>query len=142
MKRFWLVLFSIVFSFGLLSSPSFVLAGSHDGGGEPADTVPLTTKEKALDQLKVGASDTSESTPIDPRLVGAKVIQVFASVLGTVMLVLIFIAGYWFVTARGEEEKTKKGLDTIKRAVIGLIIALAAYGISKYLIAGIERAIG
>ena len=36
------------------------------------------------------------------------------------------------MTAQGEEEKVSKAKDTIQRAVIGLIVTIAAYAISYW----------
>ena len=44
----------------------------------------------------------------------------------------IIYAGYNWMTAQGEEEKVSKAKDTIQRAVIGLIVTIAAYAISYW----------
>ncbi|MEA3463472.1 MAG: hypothetical protein U9R14_00065 [Patescibacteria group bacterium] len=62
----------------------------------------------------------------------ALVIQAFLSVLGIIFVVLIIVAGYNWMTAGGEEEKVTKAKDMIKRAIIGLIIIVAAYAISYF----------
>lgn len=48
--------------------------------------------------------------------------------IGLSVIVLIF-GGYLFLTAFGNEERHERGLKTIMYAVIGLVIALTAYGI-------------
>ena len=59
-------------------------------------------------------------------------IKGFLSVLGIIFIILIIVAGYNWMTAGGEEEKVTKAKDMIKRAVIGLIIIVAAYAISYF----------
>ena len=60
------------------------------------------------------------------------VIQAFLSILGVLFLIYILYAGYNWMTAQGDEEKVTKAKDTIQRAVIGLIVTIAAYAISYW----------
>ena len=60
------------------------------------------------------------------------VIEVFLGLLGIIFLVLIIYAGYNWMTAQGDEEKVTKAKDTLQRAVIGLIIIIAAYSITYF----------
>ena len=59
-------------------------------------------------------------------------IQAFLGLLGVIFLVLIIYAGFNWMTAQGEEEKVTKAKDTLTRAVIGVIITIAAYAISYW----------
>lgn len=60
------------------------------------------------------------------------VIQAFLGLLGVLFLVYMLYAGYNWMVAQGDEEKVTKAKDTIQRAVIGLIIIIAAYAISYW----------
>ncbi len=62
----------------------------------------------------------------------ATVIKAFLGLLGIIFLILIIYAGYNWMTAQGEEEKVTKAKDTLQRAVIGLIIIIAAYSITYF----------
>lgn len=62
----------------------------------------------------------------------ATVITAFFSVLGIIFVSLMVYAGYNWMTAAGEEEKVTKAKDTIRRAIIGLIITLSAYAITYF----------
>ena len=54
--------------------------------------------------------------------------------LAVALSVLAIIAGgYMYVTAYGDEEKHKKAQHTIIYAILGLILAITAYGIVKVL---------
>jgi len=63
----------------------------------------------------------------------ARVIFMFLSLLGIIFVGLITYAGYHWLTARGNEEKVRKAQDTIRQATFGLIIVLAAYSISYFI---------
>ena len=61
-----------------------------------------------------------------------KSVGVFLSLLGVIFIILIIYAGYNWMTAAGNEEKVTKAQDTIKRAIIGLIIIVSAYAITYF----------
>lgn len=60
------------------------------------------------------------------------VIQSFLGLLGVLFLVYVLYAGYNWMVAQGDEEKVTKAKETIQRAVIGLIVTIAAYAISYW----------
>jgi phosphoglycerol transferase MdoB-like AlkP superfamily enzyme len=63
----------------------------------------------------------------------AQIIKIALSFLAIIFLILIVIAGFKWMTASGNEEQIKKSTATIKAAVIGLIIVLAAYTITYFI---------
>ncbi|MBU0722584.1 pilin [Patescibacteria group bacterium] len=67
------------------------------------------------------------------------VISVFLGLLGIIFLILIIYAGFNWMTAAGEEEKVTKAKDTLQRAVIGLIIIIAAYSITYFVFSGLPK---
>ncbi|MEK7508917.1 MAG: hypothetical protein AAB568_03645 [Patescibacteria group bacterium] len=64
------------------------------------------------------------------------------ALLGVVFLVLLVYGGYIWMIARGEEAEVTKAKDTIKMAVIGLIIVLAAYAITYYVVSTLSVSSG
>ena len=62
----------------------------------------------------------------------AVVIEAFLSLLGIIFIILILYAGYNWMTADGDEQKITKAKDTIKRAIIGLIITFGAFAITYF----------
>ena len=59
-------------------------------------------------------------------------ISAFLGLLGIIFVILIIIAGYNWMTAAGDEAKVTKAKETLQRAVIGLIIIIAAYAITAF----------
>ena len=59
-------------------------------------------------------------------------IQGFLSLLAIIFIILIIVAGYGWMTAGGDEQKVTKAKDTIEKAIIGLIIIVAAYSITFF----------
>ena len=74
----------------------------------------------------------------DPRETAARLVNYFLGLLGTIFLVYIVYAGYLWMTAGGEEQQIEEAKDHMKNGVIGLVIILAAFGVTlfvtKYLI--------
>ncbi|MFA6130813.1 MAG: hypothetical protein WC730_00930 [Patescibacteria group bacterium] len=66
-----------------------------------------------------------------PSFIG-QIIYTLLSFLGIVFLAFTIYAGFLWMTAGGEAEKTKKAQTLLMNAVIGLIIILAAYAITNF----------
>jgi hypothetical protein len=62
------------------------------------------------------------------------VIKAALSLVGTIFLGLTVYAGFLWMTASGDESKVEKAQNIIRSAVIGLIIALSAYGITNFVV--------
>lgn len=60
------------------------------------------------------------------------VIRAALSLLGVIFIVIMVFAGYRWMTASGNEEAIKKSQESIKRAIIGLIIVVLAYAITAF----------
>lgn len=54
------------------------------------------------------------------------------SMVGVLFFGLMIYGGILWMTDRGNEERSKKALETVKAAVIGLVIVLASYAITKF----------
>ena len=68
-----------------------------------------------------------------------KIIKAVLGLLGTVFLALTVYAGVLWMTAAGEEEKVTKATGILKTSVIGLIIILAAYSITYFVLSNLFR---
>ncbi len=62
----------------------------------------------------------------------AVIIKGFLGVLGIIFVILMIVAGFNWMTAAGEEEKINKAKDTLRAAIIGLIIVVSAYAITYF----------
>lgn len=80
-----------------------------------------------------------QNPPVSPIIIVIRVINGLIALLGIIFLVLIVIAGYMYMTAGGQSEKTEKAVSYIKRAVIGLIIILMSYSITNFVFWVIAR---
>lgn len=72
----------------------------------------------------------------------ARVVQTVLSLLGVIFLALTLMAGFKWMTAAGNEEQVKKATGTLKAAIIGLIIVLAAYAITYFIFTSLPFGMG
>lgn len=98
-----------------------------------SQTVVADTTPNVMGQLQAGSQAAGYGTEtVDPRIVVARMIKVFLSILGTIFFVLMIYAGFLWMTAGGEEDPVNKSKQIITYAVIGLIIILSAYSITNF----------
>ena len=124
-----LVLISSIGLAVVLINPLNCSAGEVIGGSTKED---FNKQFKNVAKPSWGAADPTGPTSLTG-MIGA-IIQAFLGLLGVIFLVLIIYAGYNWMTAQGEEEKVTKAKDTLQRAVIGLIIIIAASAITWWVI--------
>lgn len=102
----------------LILSPSFVHAAN--------------LRDQISGQVNAGATSAGFGAAKDPRQIVGEVINIALGVTGSVFIVLILMAGYWYITAKGDESKVEKATKTIRGAIIGLIVVLMAYSITRF----------
>jgi hypothetical protein len=83
--------------------------------------------------LKDTADKTPYSTNTDIYIIVEKVISGALATLAFVFFGLALYAGLRWMTARGDESHVEKAKDTLRAAVIGLIIILAAYALTRFI---------
>jgi len=85
-----------------------------------------------LDQAGEAAQYDTAQTSL-PTLVG-KIIKAFLSLLGVFFIGLTIYGGFLWMNARGDAEQAKKAQDILKDAVIGLVIVIAAYAVTYFVL--------
>jgi hypothetical protein len=86
-----------------------------------------------------GASGVQGSSDL-PSIIGG-IINVVLGFLGIILLVYILYAGFLWMTAGGDTDKVKTAKDMIKNAIIGLIIIVAAFAISTFVLESIIESV-
>src|SRR3989338_3752605 len=84
--------------------------------------------------------ETSALQPVQLSIVVAQIIQVVLGLLGVIFIVLIIYAGFNWMTSAGNEDRIGKSKKTIAAAVIGLVIVLAAYLITAFVLSQLFEA--
>ncbi len=124
---------TLLYILGMLLTPAFFALAqeqpnpppTRDGFGFGSVTEVATN---------AGYSPSNDLT-LDQRI--SSLVATFLSLLGVIFMVLMIYGGYNWMTAAGDEAKIDKAKDTIRAAIIGLIIVIAAYGISVFVISRI-----
>ncbi|MBU4257169.1 pilin [Patescibacteria group bacterium] len=114
-KKILIIIILFLLAFFALTQ-SIVLAADSDKYGleATAGAAQLSTKDKDI-SLTIG-----------------KVVGAGLAFIGVIFFLLIIYGGLLWMTARGNEQQVTKAKDLIISAVIGLVIVLSAYAITKY----------
>ncbi len=87
---------------------------------------------KNLDLTGVAAGVGNTGKVPLPTVIGS-VIQSALTFLGIIFLALIVYAGFVWLLARGRQEEIERAQKIIESSVIGLIVVILAYAISKFI---------
>ena len=82
-----------------------------------------------------GAAGVNSTTDL-PTMIG-KIINVVLGFVGILLLGYILFAGFKWMTAGGDDKKVTEAQVMIKNAVIGLLIVVAAFAISSFVLASL-----
>lgn len=97
------------------------------------------TPLSVLAQLKIGTEEIGYRTSIFSADTGlTSILTMVYMWAGIVAVVVLIIAGFLFVTARGDAAQMKRSKDAIRGAVIGLVVVMAAFAITRFVIGGLQ----
>ncbi len=117
MLKKYLPIFCVVFVLGISLLPSLVSAE-------------LTSNSGPYLGLEYGKATGLSGQ--DVRLSVANIINTVLGVLGTIAVVIVIFAGFKWMTSGGNEESVKGAQKMLAAAVIGLVIILSAYAITRF----------
>ena len=129
-KRFLAFVLLSFFSLALvvISTPQLVSAQVSSSGSSNGS---LVNSQEGLDQIGRVYGDQG-SGPQDIRYTIARIINIVLGFLGVIFFGLIIFAGFQYMTSAGNEEQTKKAMAMLRSAIIGLVIILVSWGITRY----------
>lgn len=78
----------------------------------------------------------------DPRAIAARVINVVMGFLGIIAVIIILVGGFQWMTAGGDEGKVESAKKMMTAGVIGLVIILAAWGVTIFVMNALLNATG
>lgn len=107
-----------------------------------APASPVQADESLFNQ-QIGINDVGKvygDQKQDVRVLAGKIVNIALGFLATIFLVIAVVAGFQYMTAGGNEEKTKKAIALLKNAIIGLAIVLLAWAITKFVLIMLSRA--
>ncbi len=100
-----------------------------------AQTNPFTGTGQGLDSINrtQAAAGLGSGQAELPTIIG-RVINVILGFLGIILLFYVLLAGFKWMTAGGNSKQTDEARDMIKNAVIGMVIIVAGFAISNFVI--------
>ena len=75
----------------------------------------------------------------DPRFLVTLVVQVASSILGIALICYGVYGGYIMMFSNGDPEQVSMGKKAIARAIIGTVIIVSAYSVSRYVGSTLQR---
>lgn len=133
--------------FEFISDPNGVIPLEADDGVEGADSADITPPSSPIGGATVereGGEIVSLENPLgttlkdtDIRYILGGVIQKALGILGSITLVVFIYGGFLWLTSAGNQERVKKGGQTMLWAAVGVFIIFASYAILDMLIKGL-----
>jgi hypothetical protein len=90
--------------------------------------------EKAGEDVKAIGGFAGVGTDRTPQEIIGSIINIALGFLGIVLLAYLLYAGFLWMTAGGSSEKVDQAKGMIKNAIIGLVIIVAAFAISNFVL--------
>lgn len=72
------------------------------------------------------------SNNLTPQVLSGRIISSMLGISGSIALIMFVVGGFYWLTAGGNEERIKKGRQTLEWATFGLIVIFGAYVILKF----------
>lgn len=88
------------------------------------------------EDLCEGATGNTSCTTTGPGLMDTigTISDILIYILGAVAVIMIIIGGFRYVTSNGEQNTITGAKNTIMYAIIGIVVALLAYAIVKFVV--------
>lgn len=88
-----------------------------------------------LSAIKIAPSDIGYEgglTDADSSLSG--ILYIVYTVAGMVCVIVLLVAGYLFVTSRGDAAQMKRSKDAIRGAVVGIVVVTVAFTLTQFIL--------
>lgn len=128
LKKGLLALFVVpVFALGFLSAPAFAVGADSLTIGDGANSAQGNGQTSCI--FGTEANCPSGVTPL------FKVItNVLLFIIGAVSVVMLIIGGFRYTVSQGDSQALTSAKNTILYSIIGIIVALLAYGVVNFVI--------
>ncbi len=109
-----------------------------------APAIPAQAQDNTLYQSQTGMTDIGAvygNKTTDIRQIILKVVSIALGLLAVIFLCLTLFAGFKYMTSGGNEEETRKAIKLLTNAVIGLVIIMLSWAITRFIILRLNAAI-
>ncbi len=102
--------------------------------------LPFQAKAVVLDSglTEAGVTGAGYSTTDDLPATLGMIISIVIGLLGVIFLILTVYAGMLWMTSAGDTKQVEKAKSILVAAVIGLIITLSAYAITRFVLTALS----
>lgn len=107
-----------------LPAPQAAAQGAPGGGGGGG----------AKEQILKGGDATGADSGVSAEDSVKKIVNALLYLVGITAVIVIIIAGFMYMTSAGDPSKASKAKNALLYAVIGLVIAIAAYAIVNWVV--------
>lgn len=100
--------------------------------------------DEALFNSQTGINELGQvygNQKLDLRVLIARIISIVLGFLAVIFFALMIFAGFQYMTAGGNEDQTKKALTLLKNAIIGLLIILISWALTRFVVIMLSRAV-
>ena len=94
------------------------------------------------DGLSTAAQEAGFGTETNVYVIVTRWINGFLSIFMMVFLYFMITAGFTWMTSGGNAEKINTAKETIRYSLIGILIAVTAYSLTRYLLLGLGATTG
>lgn len=104
---------------------------------QPAPAQADTTASNTLLNSQEGITQVGQvygNQNVDIRVTIGKIISIALGFLAVIFLALTLFAGFKYMTSAGNEEKAREAIRLLTNAVIGLVIILLAWFITRFIL--------
>lgn len=103
-----------------------------------ASTLVATRVFAQVNEVQTGVNEVNPN-PSGPTLgeFTQLIINVLLSAIGIVAVIMLIIGGFRYVFSQGNEKAIQGAKDTILYAIIGIIVAVLAFAIVNFVLAGL-----
>lgn len=88
---------------------------------------------------KAGFDAPADSSAALAETIG-EIIAALLSILGVLFMIYMVYGGYLWMIARGQEEKVDRAKAIIRGSIVGIIVVLAAYAITSFVVFQVAKA--
>lgn len=139
MKKIFLKSFLWLAAISFLVIPSCPVGAANLNNAFRVDTHDVYSNQDRLDSAAYNArfNIAGNAGALTPEQIISTAISALLSLLGILFVVLVIYGGVRWMIAGGDEQKVTKAKGIVVDSLIGLVIVLAAYAISYFVISAL-----
>lgn len=125
---------------GLFMASVLAIIGISIAGG--LATTSRSFAESPTDAISGGLKKVKTSKTqkeIKPSKIISNVVSVMLFIVGALAVIFIIVSGIQFITSGGDTAKATKARQTLTYSIVGLIVAVLAYAIVRFVIGNILK---